>query len=126
MILEDIRTYIAQTISEVIYLDFMPPDPDTAICLYSTAGLSPDYKHNYSTPGVQVLVRDNNALIAKELAHNIYSLLHGLGSKQIGNSYIIRFYALQDPYSLGRDANNRAQYVQNFLIEYYDDTQNRV
>lgn len=117
---------VSRGITETIYLGFLAAQPDTAIVITPTAGLPPDGKHNYNTPGIQVRTRAADYQTAETLAFHVFDILQSLGNTTISGVYITDIQAQQDPYSLGRDEVNRHSFVQNFLIEYYNELGHRI
>jgi hypothetical protein len=112
----------AQGITATLYANYLPAEPDTAVALYLTPGLSPDPKHPYAQFGFQVRTRAENQPAAEILSRRIYSLLHGKSEAtrniQVSGYFVVQCLAQQDPYSLGRDEQNRSQFVQNFIVDY--------
>jgi hypothetical protein len=93
--------------------------------LYQTAGLPPDAKHQYNSTGMQVFVRAENYSAASQLAYAVFSILQSLSKSNSGLDSIVQALAQQDPYGLGIDELGRAQFVQNYIIDYYSVTENR-
>lgn len=112
----------AQGVTATLYENFLPAEPDTAACLYLTPGLPPDPKHPYSQFGFQVRARAPYQPDAESLSRQIFMLLHGKSEAtrniQVSGFFVVQVLAQQDPYSLGRDEQNRPQFVQNFLVDY--------
>ena len=126
MILETIEYYLrANGILGTIYKGFLPPTPDTAIVLTPTAAGAPDAKHNYNQIGLQVRTRSATYPTAEALCYAVYNTLQSAGNRTISGVYVVDVQAQQDPYSLGRDENDRHHFVQNFVIDYYRDIGNR-
>lgn len=115
-------------ITDTIYLTFLAAKPDKAICIMSVPGSPPDFKHNYDNPAIQIKVRgdiaDNDG--AEQLANQVYSYLHGIGTMTISGIFFSSVAALQNPFLLKYDEENRPVYIANFTIEYYNETTNRV
>lgn len=116
---------IARGITETIYLGFLAAAPDTAVCITPTPGLPPDAKHNYNSQGFQVRTRAALYTDAQTLIYSIYNQLQSFGNQTISGVYITDIQAQQDPFSLGRDEQNRHGFAQNYLLEYYNDLGNR-
>jgi hypothetical protein len=131
MILEAIQSHLqAEGINTTIYLNFKPPQPETCIILYQTAGYPPDPKHQYSTTGLQISVNAVDYLTTRNLSFQCYGILQSFASSieaavLDGGLYVTDMQALQAPFYLGRDELNRNQFVQNYIIEYYEELPNR-
>jgi hypothetical protein len=125
-VIETIRNYlISEGITETIYIGFRPAQPDTCITLYETAGLAPDAKYQYNTTGMQVFIRAREYSAARELAYSVYNKLQSLSKGNSTLDNVTQVLAVQDPYALGYDELQRAQFVQNYVIEYYLELENR-
>jgi hypothetical protein len=124
--IEALRTYLQQSISETIYIGLRPAEPETCITLYQTAGLPPDAKHQYNSFGVQVAVRALTYTSAYTLAYAVFNKLQSLSTQTIAGLYIVDIQAEQDPYSLGQDERNRAVFVQNYIVQYSTELENRI
>ena len=113
-------------ITETIYTGFLAAEPDTAICITPTAGLAPDAKHYYNNTGIQIRTRAGAYTTAQDLAYRIFGILQSVGNTTVSGVYITDIQAQQDPFSLGRDEQNRHGFAQNFLIDYYNEIGNRL
>lgn len=131
MILEAVQAYLQEEgITYPIYINFKPPSPNACAVLYQTAGYAPDPKHQYSTTGMQVSVCASDYLIARDLMQQCYGMLQSFASSLehvmlSGGLYVTDIQALQSPFFLGRDELNRNQFVQNYMIEYYEELPKR-
>jgi len=125
--IDAIKQYLIDTgITNTIYIGFLPPMPHTAICLYETPAFAPDPKYQYNTRGTQVRVRATDYADARNLIWSIYTRLQSGSSATrtvnlTGGYFLLDTQAQQDPFSLGQDEMDRAQFVQNFIFEYVSD-----
>jgi hypothetical protein len=124
--IEHIRTYLQQSITDIIYIGFRAAQPDTCITLYQTSGLPPDAKHQYNSIGIQVSTRAKKYTDAYNLAYAVFNKLQSLSTQTINGTFIVDIQADQDPYSLGQDEINRFLFTQNFIMSYYMELENRI
>lgn len=93
-------------------------DPHTTITLYDTSGGEPNPKHLLDEPNVQVRVRadpgDQPGAYAK--AREVMNTLLGLPQETINGTVYVGIWALNDPYLLGYDDNQRPLYTVNFRL----------
>lgn len=105
-----------------IYRNVMPDTPDKVIALFETGGIGPETFLGSSTtvesPGLQVRVRGirQDSDTPRLQIERIYQAVIGWGGfTQTGVKYI-GFRALQAPFMMGRDANERVEWAVNFLV----------
>ena len=88
--------------------------PDTVAVLYETAGTASQFAFSTTTgnidevfryPSLQVLTRGVSYPDARTLAGTIYTALNGVRATVGGTVYEV--VAIQTPFSIGRDANER-------------------
>jgi hypothetical protein len=120
MFLEEVARYLDSqdlvTWGTDVFLNGVPDQPNNLVALFDPGGLPPSdsYTSGNDRPKVQVRVRNANQASAEAKIWNIYRALHQLsGVTLAGDSYIVDATALQTPTWLGRDQNNRAEYVFN-------------
>lgn len=128
--INELRQYLIDSgITATIYIGFLPATPDYAVALFETPGMPPDPAYQYSSMGVQVHTRALEYMDARDLSYSVYTLLQSFASstlaKTLNGITVTQILAVQNPYSLGRDDQNRPQFVQNFLIEYEETLDNR-
>jgi len=120
LLLGDIGGYLfAQGIGMVgtdIFYGFMPDTPDNCIALFEYAGSPPDLHWDGEYPGLQVRVRNKSYAAGREKIEQAKNTLHGLTEQTLGTTRYLLIKAKQSPESLGRDANNRTEWVVNFTI----------
>ena len=125
-----IKTYlIANGITATITVGFTPPTPNTHITLFETPGFAPDPKLQDNTLSFQVNCRASDYTTARDLIYSVFNILQSLSSASLGTNigsfFVVQCLAQQDPYALGRDDNDRPQFVQNYLVQYNLDLQHR-
>ena len=138
MLLDDIATYLAAQSTAFTILagtegnmtkGFMPdaaPAPDTCTTLYETGGTAPT--HTFSTdadtryfenPRLQIMTRSTSYESARDRADKAFKLLDGLANTVLpttAGSLYIDISAVQSPFSIGRDANDRFLMSVNFDV----------
>lgn len=102
------------TLGTDLFLGWLPDAPAAAMALYETGGQPPSYIHQALTPAiirpsVQVMVRDTEYATGRERMQDAYDALCAL------SSYLL-VSPLQEPFSLGRDADDRPLFAVNFSI----------
>jgi hypothetical protein len=112
----------ANGVTATIYENYLPAEPDTAVCMYLTPAAPPDPKYPYGQFAFQVRTRAPYQPDAESLIRTIFSLLHGKSEAtrniQVSGYFVVDCLAQQDPYNLGRDDQNRPQFVQNYTLDY--------
>lgn len=94
-----------------IFRDYTPEDPDHIVVLNEYAGDS-DAPHDDAVHrSVQILVRDNSPVVAKQKATDIYKLLKTDNRIVHFNSeWWGQVYLRQTPFKVRTDANDRVLY----------------
>lgn len=107
------------------------PAPDALTVLHETAGLSPIHTFSTSTgsvtrdherPGLQVLARSpsTDPQAGRDNAETVYTLLDGLAGVVLSTGSGVTYRsidAVQSPFFLQRDSNDRDIYAVNFNVE---------
>lgn len=118
------------------FVETYPNSPDLILVARSTGGLESDGHTGYDRPTFQLYARsgpdprDARNLLAA--AYDELEALHGVRlpsptSDPQDGIWTVSIRAVQTgPVWIGRDANQRAQYTQNFLAETRNATANRV
>lgn len=108
---------------ENIYVNNSPNSPDNTIELNDTGGVPPvdamgtqDNKPMLQNPGLQVRVRNNSNQTASDTIQSLVGELHGLSTTINGTRYYY-VWAVQEPFFLFKDENERFYYVCNFLMK---------
>lgn len=118
-LLDDIAAYLATVpalSTTTIVKGFVPHGPDTIIALTEYSGFPPDQVAEIESPQVQVRVRAADYNTAKGIIISVYSALHLLWETSINGNRYLYIYANGSPAFMRRDANNRAEFVQNFTV----------
>jgi len=134
MILDDVATYlVAQTtltvggttgtLGKAIMLD---TEPDTIAVLFETGGGASEYAFSTSTgtvavvyeqPNLQLLSRSTTYTQARTVAETVYTTLNGLGTTTMTGTRYLSVDAVQSPFSIGRDDNERYLVSVNFRVK---------
>lgn len=140
MLLDDVATYLAGqstaftilagtggNLAKAKSLDHTPA-PDTLTVLYETAGFGPVHTFSTSTgtatrdherPGLQVLCRSTSYQTARNNADTVFTLLDGLAGTVLSTASGVTYRsidAVQSPFFLQRDANDRTVISVNFNV----------
>jgi len=122
-------SYDAQGSGGDIFLAAMPPTPDLAVALTRQAGREADSRLAYDEPVVRVTVRGRpkNAVSAESRAQAIYDAVHGLGNRGLpGGTWLVLSVGTEaGPTYLGRDANDRDEWVVTLRMELHRPTAHR-
>jgi len=117
---QGIGIYDPDGITSTIFVENMPDQPDVAICIYSSAGQSPDTKTNVGRPGVQTITRgDRDPRTASALAKLVHDALHVPDIQTFtseGRGIILCAARQSEPVSLGPDENGRYEFSDNFQL----------
>lgn len=128
MIIEEIAEYISglalgdwdpDDAGGNIFLEEMPPDPDDAICLYSTGGGRSDAKTTVKRPGAQVIVRGVDLAETMTRAKSIHDALNDptiRGFTSGGTRVMLCQCTTTEPVHMGTDDNGRHQYTSEVTI----------
>lgn len=134
MILEDIANYLTsqgivvpggsvpeQSPAYGVYYGFLPDMPNRAVALFETGGGPPIHTHSsgpgnavMEQPRVQVVVRSTSYAAGRQAIQRIYESLDGFRPRLLGG---VRYHwaaAVQAPFLLERDANQRPVFACNF------------
>jgi len=117
-VLEDLQAYLVANGVTGVFMVKMPDVPAAVVCLYEYAGIPPEFAHDgqqWENPRVQAVARDTTYQAARDKAQTVYNLLNGKANMTIGSRYL-KILALQSPFPLGVDENDRPRLVVNFEI----------
>lgn len=121
--LEDIGAYLTAhgfgTVATDIFLGYLDDVPSVAIALFEYAGEPPEDTHDSNgidNPGLQVRVRGTSYATARATVLSIQDHLHTLHNTTLTSGRYLLIRAVQSPFSLGRDSQNRIEIVQNFIV----------
>lgn len=118
MMLEEVKAFLNVNTVAVV-LATMPDEPDDRVCLYEYGGPAPEFSHNgqsWENLRLQVVSRSKDYLNARTKAQQVYDLLNGQANLDIGGAQYLWIAALQSPFALGQDENNRHRVVINFEL----------
>jgi hypothetical protein len=99
--------------------------PDTLVTLLEQPGLPNAYAFStgnpvevvYERPNMQVLSRSTDPVVARSRVQTVYRKLDGLTSTTINGIRYYEFVAVQAPFQIGRDDNQRHLWSLNFNIK---------
>lgn len=123
----DIAKYICDTLSlgtfgTTVFCNTMPASPDNLISTYEYGGAPSSMPMGsvpasaIEHPSVQVEVRNTSSRTARSTAYTIYKALDGLGDVTLQGVTYMHMFALQPPFPLEVDANNRTIFAFNLWI----------
>jgi hypothetical protein len=124
--LVDIATYLdsqqaSLTLGTNLFLGRMPDSPDTCVVLYEYGGSAPDNTMGgglpvLQNPSVQVAVRAVLYASAESLINLCWGTLEGIVDMSLSGTRYNRVTAIQSPFVLERDSQDRVIFVQNFNV----------
>jgi len=113
-----INNSLATSIGTDIFLD-NKPDLDNIICVFEYAGLPTTTGVSALDRRIQILVRNKSYSVARSKAWAIFNLLDiedkGEGI-QLTQTRVSIINALQNPFKLETDANERSVFICNYAI----------
>ena len=117
MLLDDLSDLLSTGgLTTAIYKDHIPAlAGDAAIGLFETGGMSslqtmstgPGAASTIERPRVQIIVRHRDASVAMAVATQAYTLIDGLRERAINGVRYLWAQAVQSPFYLDTDENNR-------------------
>lgn len=133
-ILDDVAAYIEAnttgwtvggTTGNLSLGQMLDSQPDTQVALYVQPGLQTAYAFStsaqvdrvYEQPNLQALSRSTSPALAESNLIRIYNLLDGLANTTMGTTRYLEFEAVQPPFQLGRDENERHMWSVNFTVK---------
>jgi hypothetical protein len=124
--LVDIATYLdaqqaSLTLGTNLFLGRMPDSPDTCVVLYEYGGSAPDNTMGsglpvLQNPSVQIAVRAVLYASAESLINLCWATLEGIVNMSLSGTRYNRVTAIQSPFVLERDSQDRVIFVQNFNV----------
>lgn len=120
--LEEMKAVLqAAGITDPIYTGWQPDAPGTCLTLYEYAGRPADTQTGTETPGLQVRIRQavsaQDYQAGRNQAQAVFMALHDKKNFKSGRTTYIHITAQQSPFFLSRDANNRPEFIINFLVK---------
>lgn len=133
-ILDDVAAYIEAnttgwtvggTTGNLNLEQMLDTQPDTTVTLYEQPGLPTAYAFStgaqvdrvYERPNIQALSRSTSPTVARNNVDRIYDLLDGLANTTMSGTRYLEFVAVQAPFQLGRDDNQRHLWSVNFNVK---------
>lgn len=125
MILDDIWDILSSggVSTGILFKSRLPDNVDTALALYETGGEAPIRSFQVTVgsvmaeqPRVQVLSRALSYQTARNNIHSVWKLLENVQNRTINSVRYLRIAAVQSPFMLERDANDRAVLACNFDV----------
>ena len=107
-----------------LFTGLMPSSPDAAVVVIEQAGTAPEHVMSGGAGGAilehlqfQCLIRSTTYTLAEAKARSIFDLLDHLSDRAInGNTYLL-FKAIQSPFAIEEDDNQRPRFSINFSVE---------
>lgn len=129
MLLDDMKTLLSSGGTTAdgteIHLSYRPDKPDVVLTVYETGGMPP-VRAMRSSPGQAVVERPRVQLVmrgapydyqtARTKMHAVMLQLDGLGDRTINGCRYLWLAAVQSPYLMGRDEDNRPLVGLNFDV----------
>jgi hypothetical protein len=125
--LVDLANYLDTNVTGLIlgtnlFIGRMPDDPNACVALYEYGGTAPDQTMGgtlpvLQNPSVQVRVRDTAYSSAETTANLCFVALEGIVNETINTTRYNRVTAIQSPFPLERDPEDRIIFVQNFDVK---------
>ncbi len=130
MLLDDTATYLAANTtrlsSTTLTKSFMPESPSTVTTLYESAGLFPLHffststgTREYEQPALQAISRSTSYQTARAVAEDVFTILDNVAGSNLPTStgpLYVRIDAVQSPFFIDRDQNDRFRIGVNFNI----------
>lgn len=122
----DIATYLdsqqaSLTLGTNLFLGRMPDSPDACVALYEYGGSAPDNTMGgglpvLQNPSVQIAVREVLYASAESLINLCWGTLESIIDMSLSGTRYNRVTAIQSPFVLERDSQDRVIFVQNFNV----------
>jgi len=122
----DIATHLdaqqaSLTLGTNLFLGRMPDSPDACVALYEYGGSAPDNTMGgglpvLQNPSVQIAVREVLYASAESLISLCWITLEGIIDMSLSGTRYNRVTAIQSPFVLERDSQDRVIFVQNFNV----------
>ncbi len=121
-------SYSATANTGDVFINRLPPKPDSIVYIREYGGPPPDAALGYDTRALQIIVRGatEDSREVETRALQLYNALHAAHSMVLlDGTTVIDCLAQQSPYSLGVDANQRHEYCFNLYVEVRNNAGNR-
>ena len=110
------------TLGTSLFLGRLPDEPDTAVALFETGGEAPvntmgGGQYEMEQPRLQVLTRGASYSATHSLAMSIWLELEAITNDTLSSTLYQRITAVQSPFPLERDTQDRIVFSQNFRVQ---------
>ena len=135
MLLDDTATYleanstrltVGSTAAGSLTKSFMPESPNTVTTLYETGGLFPLHffststgTRGYEQPALQAIARSTSYQTARDTIEDVFTVLDNVAGTNLPTAtgpLYVRIDAIQSPFLIDRDENDRFRLGVNFNI----------
>jgi Bacteriophage minor capsid protein len=118
-VVDEIAAYLRANGITKVYECAMPDSPDKCVAVYEYAGFAPNFGHDgqhWENPHIQCLSRAPTYPDARQQAQQVYNLLNGQTNVVINGGNYLSIKALQNPFAILPDENQRDRVVINFEL----------
>lgn len=118
-VVDEIAQYLRSNGIVTVYETTMPDVPDKAVAVYEYGGPAPEFNHDgqaWENPRIQCVSRAPTYPEARQQAQQVYNLLNGQTNVVINGGGYLSIKALQSPFPILPDNNQRDRVVINFEI----------
>lgn len=110
------------TLGTNLFVGRMPDDPDACVAVYEYGGVAPTNTMGggapvLQNPSIQVRVRATSYAAAEATANLCFAALEAIIDETINTTRYNRVTAIQSPFPLERDPDDRIVFVQNFDVK---------
>lgn len=130
MILNDIAIHLEDNSTLVLGVDltlaFMPENPNTVTTIYETGGAGPLNAFStgggtriYEQPSIQIITRSTSYETARNIQETVFTALDGVNNQTVPSTGSVHYGsidAVQSPFLISRDSNNRFKVGVNFDV----------
>ena len=130
MILDDVATYLESNSTRLnrsnLTRGFMPENPSTVATVFETGGYTPIHFYStgtqtraYERPGLMIHTRSTDQQTARTFAEVVFTILDGVhdrGLPTTTGTHYVEIGAVQSPFLVGRDQNDRYIFSVNFDV----------
>ena len=130
MILNDIAIHLEDNSTLVLGVDltlaFMPENPNTVTTIYETGGAGPLNAFStgggtriYEQPSIQIITRSTSYETARNIQETVFTALDGVNNQAVPSTGAVHYGsidAVQSPFLISRDSNNRFKVGVNFDV----------
>ena len=126
-ILDEVGTLIDSssatlTLGTNLFLGRLPDSPDLCVAVYQYGGEEPlrtmggDTIASYEKPRIQVVTRAAGYSTAEALSRTIWGYLDAVLNETLTATPYLRISAIQSPFPMERDVQDRVIFAQNFTV----------